>query len=153
MVNHTSLYANTQITSLLVPAVRNSDTASTGMDLQNCDDAVLIAHLGDSADTLNGSNTIEIEVQESDTDVDGNYTAVANADLTNYSAEATTNVGTIALINAAAEDQAVFFAGYKGSKRFIRLKFNFTGTHSTGIPCAVTGLRSRLRAQPANSYS
>lgn len=151
MPNHTSLYANTGITSLLVPAVRNSDTASSGLDLQNCDDAVLVAHLGDSADTLNGSNYIEVEAQESDTDVDGDYTAVANADLTNYVTG--TNVGTIALLNAAAEDQVVVFAGYKGSKRYIRLKFNFTGTHSTGTPCGVVGLRGRNRAQPVNAYS
>jgi hypothetical protein len=151
MPNHTSLYANTGITSLLVPAVRNSDTASSGLDLQNCDDAVLVAHLGDSADTLNGSNYIEVEFQESDTDVDGDYTAVANADLTNYVTG--TNVGTVALINAAAEDQVVVFAGYKGSKRYIRLKFNFTGTHSTGTPCSVVGLRGRNRAQPVNAYS
>ncbi len=151
MVNHTSLYANTQITSLLVPAVRNSDTASTGVDLQNCDDAVLVAHLGDSADTLSGSNYIEVELQESDTDVDGDYTAAANADITNYVTG--TNVGTLALINAPTEDQVIVFAGYKGSKRYIRLKFNFTGTHSTGTPCSVTALRGRLRAQPANSYT
>jgi hypothetical protein len=153
MPNHTSLYANTGVVSLLVPAVRNTDAASTGLDLQNCDDAVLVAHIGDSADTLNGSNYIEVEFQESDTDVDGNYTAVANADLTNYSSEATTNVGTIALINAAAEDQVAVFAGYKGSKRYIRLKFNFTGTHSTGTPCSVVGLRGRNRGAPVNAYS
>lgn len=153
MTNRTSLYANTGFQSLLVPAVRNSDTASSALDLQNCDDAVLIAHLGDSADTLNGSNYIEVEIQESDTTTDGDFTAVANANLTNYSSEATTNVGTIALINAAAEDQVIVFAGYRGSKRYIRAKFNFTGTHSTGTPCSVVGLTGRNRAQPQNAYT
>jgi hypothetical protein len=153
MPNHTSLYANTQITSLLVPAVRNTDVASTHLDLQNCDDAVLVVHLGDSADSLSGSNYIEVEIQESDTTTDGDFTAVANADLTNYSSEATTNVGTIAKIDAAAEDQVAVFCGYKGSKRYIRAKLNFTGTHSTGTPCSVVGLRGRNRQAPVNAYS
>lgn len=151
MPNHTSLYANTGVISLLVPAVRNSDTASTGLDLQNCDDAMIAFHLGNSADTLSGTDKIELEIQESDTDVDGDYTAVANADLTNYVTG--TNVGTIAVIDAPTEDQAVFFAGYRGNKRYIRGKYNFSGTHSTGTPCSVTGLRGRNRAMPVNSYT
>lgn len=151
MPNHTSLYANTSVQSLLVPAVRNSDTASSALDLQNADDAVIVFHLGDSADTLNGSNYIELEIQESDTTTDGDFTAVANADLTNYVTG--TNVGTVAKIDAAAEDQVVVFAGYKGSKRYIRGKYNFTGTHSTGTPVGVIGMTGRTRGQPVNSYT
>jgi hypothetical protein len=150
-MNHTSLYANTSIVQILAPAVINSDTATTGVDLQNCDDVVLVADIGNSADTLSGSNYIEVEMQESDTDVDGDYTACANADVTNYVTG--TNTGTLALINAAAEDTLAVSGGYKGSKRYIRLKFNFTGTHSTGTPIGALSLRGRLRAQPANSYT
>lgn len=150
-MNHTSLHANTGIISLLVPAVRNSDTASSSLDLQNCDAAVIAFHLGNSADTLSGTDKIELEIQESDTDVDGDFTAVANADLTNFVTG--TNAGTIAVIDAPAEDQVVVFAGYRGNKRYIRGKYNFSGTHSTGTPVGVLGLRGRNRAVPVNSYT
>lgn len=149
MPNHTSLYANTGFVSLLVPAVRNSDTNSSGLDLQDSDDAVLLVHFGDSADTLSGTNKIEIEIEESDDN--STFTDVANADLTNYVTG--TNAGTIAVIDAPTEDQLVLPVGYRGSKRYIRAVLNFSGTHTTGIPCAVLGARGRNRAMPVNSYT
>jgi hypothetical protein len=149
MPNHTSLYANTGFVSLMIPAVKTADANSTGLDLQNCDDAVLLFHVGDSGDTLSGSVKIELEVQESDDD--STYTAVANADLTNYVTG--TNVGTVAVIDAPSEDSNVFAVGYKGTKRYIRGVANVTGTHTNGTPIGVTGLRGRNRAQPVNSYT
>ncbi|WP_435007993.1 hypothetical protein P12x_005260 [Tundrisphaera lichenicola] len=147
MPNHTSLYHNTGFLSLLVPAVRNSDTNSSALDLQDCDDATLLFHLGDSADTLSGTNKIELEVEESDDN--SSWSDVANADLTNY--VTATNTGTAALIDAPTEDQLVVAVGYKGTKRYIRGVLNFSGTHSTGTPIGVLGLRGRNRAQPVNS--
>lgn len=148
-MNHTSLYANTGFVSLLVPAVRNSDTNSSALDLQDCDDAALLVHLGDSADTLSGTNKIEVEIEESDDN--SSWSDVANADLTNYVTG--TNTGTIAVIDAPSEDQLVIPVGYRGSKRYIRAVLNFSGTHTTGTPCGVLGLRGRNRAQPVNSYT
>lgn len=149
MPNHTSLYAGTGVISLLVPAVRNSDANSSALDLQNCDDTVLAFYLGDSADTLSGTNKIELEIEESDDN--SVWTDVANADLTNYVTG--TNPGTVAVIDAPAEDQTMIIAGYCGNKRYIRGVLNFSGTHSTGIPIGVFGLRGRNRAQPVNSYT
>ncbi|QDV34916.1 hypothetical protein [Tautonia plasticadhaerens] len=149
MPNHTSLYANTGFISLLIPAVRTADANSTGLDLQDCDDAVLLFDVGNSADTLSGSVYIELEVEESDDNT--NWTDVANADLTNYVTG--TNPGTVAVIDAPAEDSNVFAVGYKGSKRYIRGVFNVTGTHSTGTPVGVLGLRGRNRQAPVNAYT
>ncbi len=149
MPNHTSLYANTGFVSLLVPAVRNSDANSAALDLQDADDAVLLFYLGDSADTLSGTNKIELEVEESDDN--SSWSDVANADLTNY--VTATNPGTAALIDAPAEDQVVVAVGYRGSKRYVRGVLNFSGTHSTGTPIGVLGLRGRNRQQAVNSYT
>lgn len=144
----TSLYSNNEFTSLLVPAVRNADVNSSSLDLRGYEDAVIQFHLGDSADTLSGTNKIELEIEESDDN--SNWTDVANADLTNY--VTATNPGTVALIDAPTEDQAVFTVGYKGTKRYIRGVVNYSGTHSTGIPVAITGIRKALH-QPVNAVA
>lgn len=149
MVNHTSLYADTGFVSLLIPATRTSDTNSTGMDLQNCDDATLLFHIGDSGDTLSGSVYIELEVEESDDD--STYTDCANATVTNYVTG--NNTGTVAKIDAPTEDSLVVAVGYQGTKRYIRGVINVTGTHTNGFPCSVIGLRGRNRANPVNSYT
>ena len=49
--------------------------------------------------------------------------------------------------------KVIVSVGYRGSKRYVRAVLNFSGTHSTGTPIGVIGLRGRLRAQPANSYT
>ena len=46
-----------------------------------------------------------------------------------------------------------YIVGYRGSKRYSRDRFNFSGTHSTSTSVALLGLTSRLRSQPANSYT
>jgi hypothetical protein len=151
MPSHTSLYANTAFTSLLDPIVSNADANSAGVDLQNCDDAVLLFHIGAAVDTYSSGNKLDLEVQESDTDVSGNYTAVANADITNYVTGV--NTGTVAEIIANSGCSQIYQVGYRGSKRYIRGVLNFSGTHSTGTVCGITALRGRNRAQPVNSYT
>jgi hypothetical protein len=149
MPNHTSLYANTGFVSLLIPATRTADANSTGMDLKDADDAALLFYIGNSADTLSGTDKIELEVEESDDD--STYTDVADADLTNYVNG--TNDGCVAVIDAPSEDSLVVAVGYRGSKRYVRGVVNFVGTHSSGTPVSVLGLRGKLRGQPANSYT
>ena len=149
MPNHSSLYSGLSATALLVPAVRTADANSTAIDTRDSEDVALLFVLGDSADTLSGSVKLECEVQESDDN--STFTAVANADLTN--SVTGTNVGTPALIDAPAEDQTVVIVGYKGYKRYVRGTLNFTGTHTTGIPTAVIGLKGRNRLLPANVSS
>ncbi len=142
-----SLYSSLAATTLLVPAVRTADANSASMDLRDCRSAALLFALGDSADTLSGTNKIELEVQESDDN--STFTAVANADLTNYVTG--TNAGTAALIDAPAEDQTSVIVGYKGYKRYVRGVFNFSGTHATGTPTAIVGLKDGNQLQPVNA--
>lgn len=149
MPNHTSLYANTSITSLLDPIVSNADTNSTGVDLKDCDDVVLLFHIGANVDTYSSSNKLDLEVQESDDN--STFTAVANADITNYVTGI--NTGTVAEIIANSGCSQIYQVGYRGTKRYIRGVLNFSGTHSTGTVCGITALRGRNRVQPQNSYT
>jgi hypothetical protein len=148
-MNHTSLYANTAVSTLLVPLIRNADALSSALDLQNCDDAVLVFLVGTNGDTYSGTDKLELEVQESDDDL--TYTPVANADLTNYVTG--TNVGTVKALIANADCSQSYLVGYRGSKRYIKGNLNFSGTHSTGTSTAVLGLRGRNRAKPVNAYT
>ena len=147
MPNRSSLYSGLGASSLLVPAVRNSDTNSTGLDLRDCDAAALLFHVGASADTLSGTNKIELEMQESDDD--STYTAVANADVNN--SVTATNAGTAKVVVSNATASQAYLMGYKGNKRYIRGVLNFSGTHGTGTPIGVIGLRGGNHYQPANA--
>ena len=147
MVTRSSLYSGLKVSTLLAPAVRNADANSASLDTRDADSTCLMFVLGDSADTLSGTNKIELEVQESDDN--STFTAVANADLTN--SVTATNTGTAALIDAPAEDQLSVLVGYKGYKRYVRGVLNFSGTHATGTPIAVLGLLGGNHYQPVNS--
>jgi hypothetical protein len=147
MPSNSSLYTNLSAASLLVPAVRNSDTNSTGMDLRDSENAALLFHIGASADTLSGTNKIELEMQESDDD--STYTAVANADVNNYVTG--TNVGTAKVVLSNATASQAYIMGYKGYKRYIRGVLNFSGTHTTGTPIGVIGLKGRNHLTPVNA--
>lgn len=147
MPNRSSLYSNLSHTSLLVPAVRNSDTNSSSMDLRDSESAALLFHIGASADTLSGTNKIELEVQESDDN--STFTPVANADMNLYAAATNVGTGAVVISNATASQSYLF--GYKGSKRYIRGVLNFSGTHSTGTPIGVIGLRGGNHYLPMNA--
>jgi hypothetical protein len=148
MPNHSSLYSNTDVVSLLVPLIRNADTLSSTLDLQNCDDAALVFHIGANGDTYSGTDKLELEVQESDDD--STYTAVANSDLTNFVTGAT-NPGTVKALTQNSDCSQRYMVGYKGTKRYIKGNLNFSGTHSTGTSTAILGLRGRNRALPVNT--
>ena len=147
MPNRSTLYSNLGAASLLVPAVRNTDTNSASMDLRDSESAALLFHVGASADTLSGTNKIELEVQESDDN--STFTAVANADLNNYAA-GTSNTGTGAVVTSNGTASLAYLVGYKGNKRYVRGAFNFSGTHATGTPVGIVGLRGGNHYLPAN---
>ena len=136
---------NFKVVTSIVPAVRNADTNGTGVDTQGYNSLTLFAVVGDSADTLSGTNKIEIEMEESDDN--SSYTDVSNAEVEGY--VSATNTGTFGLINAPTGDQTTFVGGYKGGKRYARPVLNFSGTHSTGTPIGVIGVLSNPKYPPA----
>ncbi len=154
MVSHSNLHSSTDVVTMLVPLIRTADAVpadGSGCDTADCDAVELIFLIGTNADTYSSTDKLELEVQESDTDVDGNYTAVANADLTNYVTG--TNVGTIKVLTANSDCSQSYSVGYRGSKRYVRGRFNYSGTHSTGTSLALIAIRGRKRIQPAQSFT
>tara|TARA_R110000796_G_scaffold27008_4_gene74637 strand:+ start:3239 stop:3682 length:444 start_codon:yes stop_codon:yes gene_type:complete len=139
-------YSDIKYQQLLDPVTVTADANSASVDLDGYESLCLLVNVGESGDTLSGSVYIELEVEESVDD--STWTDVADADLTNYLAG--TNDGTFALVDAAAEDDARFIVGYKGTKQYVRVVINVTGTHTNGTPIAVTGVLGTPRVSPVN---
>lgn len=144
MPNRSSLTTSVEPKVLLLPANRTATATSASVDLRYADDVALLFTVGAQGDTLSGSVKAEFEVQESDDNT--TFTAVANADLTNF--ETGTNVGTAKVIDANAKASMTYRAGYKGNKRYIRVVERRTGAHTTGTPTSVLALLGRTRYQP-----
>jgi len=148
MALHSSLFNNNKTQQVLAPAIYNSDQLSAEIDMQDFSDLMLIADVGASGDTWSAGNRICFEVQESDTTGTG-YAAAADSSVSNpISADAT---GTFAKLTANSQGSAAYVGAYRGSKRFVKVNVNFTGTHSTGSPIGVLAVLGMSRAQPQNN--
>lgn len=132
-------FGNITTVHALTAAVYNTDQDSTSADMREFDGALIVVNVGNSADTLSGSNFIELEIETSPNDSD--WTDADDADLS--SSVTGTNTGTFALINAPSEDTTTFTVAYIGRNAFVRLVVNFTGTHSTGTPISANIIQGR----------
>lgn len=114
----------------MVPIVANNDTEGKGVavDRRGFGRAKMIALQGISGDTLSGSVKWAIKFQHSDTTTDGDFADIDAADL---DGGANAHV-----IDAAAEDPTTIVRTYKGTKRYVRIFWDATGTHTNGTPIA-----------------
>lgn len=138
------LESESTISQIVDPATATGDVTSSAVDLAGFRGCSVLALIGESGDTLSGSVKIELELQESDDN--STYTACADADITN--AVTGTNTGTFAVIDAAAEDDAVYPCTYLGSKRYLKVVANLTGTHTNGTPIGVVAIKNGENYQP-----
>ena len=131
--------ANLQGDLVMVPVLTAPTIDANGLsvDMLGYDRCTFLAALGDSGDTLSGSVYVELEVEESDDD--SSFSDVPDADLQGH--VDCNNDGCVAAVNAPAEDQALFTATYKVSKRYVRPVLNVTGTHTNGIPITIIAVR------------
>lgn len=135
---------NVKITQLLDPATVTTDQNSASIDLKDYGTGTIVVSVGESGDTLSGSVKIELELEESDDN--SSFTDCADTVLSSYVAG--TNDGCFAVIDAAAEDDAVYTVSYLGGSRYVRAVVNVTGTHTNGTPIAVIGLRGDPKTAP-----
>jgi len=147
-------HSNHKSVGLIDPIVGNNDTEGTpsaGLDTRGFDGAELYAYIGASGDTIASGKSIKVTLQESD---DGSaWTAVTDANDVNIGSAdslvaAPDSSGVIAVVDGAADDEKLLRVGYRGSKRYCRLFFNFFGTHTNGTPIASWGLLGYPRGTP-----
>jgi hypothetical protein len=137
------LHNNIEVKQALETIVVNNDSEGTGdvVDLAGYEAAELIVDVGESGDTLSGSVYFDLILKEGDASDGSGMTAVAEADVLGDWATG----GIFATVDAAAEDGAVFHVGYIGSKRYIRLYVDVTGTHTNGTPIGAVVVCGRAR--------
>ena len=129
-------------TILAATAAVSADNDGTGLDTLLYDSNGFVVQIGtDSA--LDGSNYWSMELEESDDN--STFTDVADADM--YTATGSGS-GQFALCDATSEDAAHFTVWYRGTKRYIRVVLNETGTLSG--PIAVLGVQSGYKYGPVS---
>jgi hypothetical protein len=126
----------------LTPILGHTTAEGTGaaVDLAGFDGALMAAHVGVSGDTLSGSLKWTVQFQESDTTTPGDFTDIAAADLLGGA----NNV----VIDDAAEDDVIIARSYIGAKRYVRILFTQTGTHTNGTPIAAVIIKGKPRHAP-----
>jgi hypothetical protein len=122
-----------------ISQVGTGDVTGATCDMKDYDGCLVSVNVGNSGDTLSGSVKIELEVQACDDN--SSWVPVADALVSN--SVTATETGTIALIDAPAEDSLVVTAAYLGRQRYVRVVASFTGTHSNGTPISASYLRTR----------
>lgn len=146
------LVSELQPDQLLAPAAEiNADTNSAEVDMQGFNSLAILGNIGVSGDTLSGSVSIELRLEESDVSGSG-FTAVADEDIIlKDGALSGAAVGTFAVIDDPAEDDQVYKVGYRGHKRFVRAVVDFIGTHTNGTPISFTAVRGHALKVPVNA--
>ncbi len=125
----------------LLPLIRTVDANGTGVDTRGYNGGpVVMFIIGAPGDTLSGSIKIQARLEESDDDV--TYTAVAADDIldgtqTNgIGAGSNGEFGHVQDVSAGNNGSQVITCGYRGTKRYIRVVDDRTGTHTTGTSTA-----------------
>jgi hypothetical protein len=126
----------------LTPAVCKTTANGTGaaVDLAGFEGALMVAHVGISGDTLSGSLKWAVQFQESDTTTAGDFTDIAAADLLGGA--------NAVVIDDPAEDDVLVVRSYIGAKRYVRILFTQTGTHTNGTPLSATVIKGMPRHAP-----
>ena len=120
---------NIKLVQSLAPAVRTADANGDGVDLKGFEAAAVVVDSGAEGITLSSTNKIEFELEHSDDD--STYSDVAQADVIGVTLG---SGGLFLTLDDNAESPQISEIGYVGSKRYLRVVANFSGTHGTGTP-------------------
>lgn len=116
-----------------------SDTKSNLIDTQGFESLMVLAIVG-ALTGVDASNYVTPILQESDTTDDADFSAVAAADMVGDG---------FSKIDAAAEDSVIQSVAYVGTKRYVRVLFDYTGTGITAGIAGAIGVANHGRVQPA----
>lgn len=130
---------NHGIVQLLKPQdLAHNDTASSWLDTRYFNAAMIGVMVG-ALTGVDASNYVTPILQESDTTADADATTVDSSD----------QHGAFTKIDATTEDQVTQVVGYKGSKRYIRAKLDYTGTGISAGIVGVFGILGKPAVAPA----
>ncbi len=121
------------VAHLLDAQTVSSDTKTKYVDLAGFGSAVVLVNIGSAS--FSSANITPI-LQESDSTADASFTPVSASDM----------VGSFTTVSDANGDQVTQVVGYIGSKRYIRVLLDVSG--SLSIPVAVDAVLSDALVEP-----
>lgn len=139
------LYNNLTITQALRAAVWSSDALSLVIDTQGYESLIFVLNIGDTNDTLSGSDRIDFKMQESDESGAG-FTDCADADM--IGAAPNLGSGIVVRMDSSTEDRVLRKAAYIGSKRYVRFLIDFVGTHTNGTEFSIDAIQGHPAQAP-----
>lgn len=133
-----------------IRAQGTTDLTGDHIDRKGYESVTHVVSVGVSGDTLSGALKLELILEHADADANGNpgtYAAVtSNDDVLDNTVAAG---GIFAVIDSLAKDDVVVKIGYRGNKRFSRVKVDLTGTHTNGTPVAAMAILGDASLKPA----
>lgn len=133
---------------IAIPAATiNADNTPANIDLAQFEAATIYLLVGVGGITFDGTNRIDFVLSHSDDGV--TFAPVTAADIVVQAlAPAPITNGIIRTLNAAHAAPTVQEIGYIGSRRFLRLLADFSGTHATGTPISAVCVRGMPYTAP-----
>lgn len=113
-----------------------ADEVGAAIDKVGYEGVEFVLNAGVGGITFSGTNKVEVVVEDSPDN--STWTVVDDADILGATVAAGGIVKAFVAAHAAA---AVYRFGYKGDKRYVRVTLDFSGTHGSGTPFAVTALK------------
>ena len=132
-----------------VPAVVTADANGTGVDLQGFESAMVVVNTGAEGDTLSGSVKFDFILEDSDDD--STYTAVTSS--TSVTEGSVDSSGIFLTLDANGETPQISEIEYLGTKRYVRVVANFSGTHGTGTIFGGVGIKGHPLHGPTSNQA
>lgn len=136
----------------ITPASLDADANGVTVDTLGFKGVNFGIYVGIGGISFSGSNKVEYIVQHSDDD--STWTAAPDdALILDVGATAPGDTGIVRTLNAAkaAADTTMTTVGYRGHKRYARVRAEFSGTHGTATPMAVVAQLGRPMVRPVGA--
>lgn len=129
---------------MIASATYAADTTPVAIDMLGFSACQILIEVGAGGITFSGTNKVEFVLTESDDN--STYTNVAATDIIH--APITVTSGIVYNLIAAHASATVVRLGYKGTKRYLKLLADFSGTHGTGTPISAVALLEHPTSGP-----
>lgn len=135
---------NIKLMQSIAPVAASADANGTGVDTQGFENVAIVVDTGIEGITLSGTNKIEFELEHSDDD--STYVDASSSDV-NGTLGAN---GLFLTLDANAETPQISEIEYLGTKRYVRVVANFSGTHGSATPISAFVILGKPRHAPAS---
>lgn len=135
---------NIKLMQSIAPVAASADANGTGVDTQGFENVAIVVDTGIEGITLSGTNKIEFELEHSDDD--STYVDASSSDVNGTLGSG----GLFLTLDANAETPQISEIEYLGTKRYVRVVANFSGTHGTATPISAFVILGKPRHAPAS---